>query len=151
MNAADKDKDKKAEENMCGFLFKRGELNKSWKWRWFTVRPQDGGWQLVYFAAPPTDAKTKPKGSIPLERSFVRLLPADGDKFPFELITRARIFYFYAKTAAERDLWVERLDQISGVRKENEWIIKAEEVLLCSSEFQKYTLHLPANVPERSH
>jgi len=85
-----------------GFLFKRGELNKAWKRRWFVLQ----GENLYYFVS---TSDTIPVGSINILLCKIvdRKDPSSKDlkKFYFDIITPSRTYYIYAESIDIVEEW----------------------------------------------
>lgn len=89
-----------------GWLYKRGNLNSSWKRRWFVLRYQT----LKYYKK---SGDTKAKGFISLSAAL--LTPGTSDKmrrlhgFEISSLKYTRVFVIHAESAQEMAEWIECL------------------------------------------
>jgi len=106
-----------------GYLYKRGEVNKSWKARWFVLQDD----KLYYFKHP---NQGKPINAIPLDQVVIRLCPElSGKEHAFEVVTRQRIFQLCAKSRTDMLEWMKNLSSHTVLPSENELINQAEEMI----------------------
>lgn len=89
-----------------GWLYKRGNLNSSWKRRWFVLRYQT----LKYYKK---SGDTKAKGFISLSAAL--LTPGTSDKmkrlhgFEISSLKYTRVFIIHAESAQEMAEWIDCL------------------------------------------
>jgi len=106
-----------------GYLYKRGEVNKSWKARCFVLQDD----KLYYFKHP---NQGKPINAIPLDQVVIRLCPElSGKEHAFEVVTRQRIFQLCAKSRTDMLEWMKNLSSHTVLPSENELINQAEEMI----------------------
>ena len=92
-----------------GFIFKRGQHNKSWKQRWFKLQ----GHFLLYSAA----KADEPLGLIDLQavRRCAAHDEAEGtNMFQFSLETPNRVFFIYAEDRGVRNEWMQVIQAVLG-------------------------------------
>jgi hypothetical protein len=92
-----------------GFVFKRGQHNKSWKQRWFKLQ----GHFLLYSAA----KADEPLGLIDLQavRRCAAHDEAEGtNMYQFSLETPNRVFFMYAEDRGVRNEWMQVIQNILG-------------------------------------
>jgi hypothetical protein len=108
-----------------GYLLKKGEINKSWRLRWFVLQDD----KLFYFK---TSEQSKPIGFIPLDQTVVRKTTMESEvkEFCFEIITKNRIFQLAAKSKNDMMEWIKVLNTHTILHTENELIHQAEEMIL---------------------
>nr|XP_046200594.1 differentially expressed in FDCP 6 homolog [Oncorhynchus gorbuscha] len=83
-----------------GYLWKKGQLRRNWKERWFTLRPGT----LAYYTS--EDRKDR-QGNIPLDRDCcVEVLPdRDGKRCMFCLKTLSKTYEMSASDTKQRQEW----------------------------------------------
>ncbi|KNC50914.1 uncharacterized protein AMSG_07156 [Thecamonas trahens ATCC 50062] len=126
-----------AEVSMCGYLLKRGEVNRNYSVRWFVLEAA----MLWYYQSPNA---SKAIQSISLEDAIVRKSAAPagskrrkGNVYYFEVVARDKVWGLGARSAAERASWMSALSTLTMMGMENKYFIKAEEVIR-QSELYKY-------------
>ncbi|GAB5366500.1 hypothetical protein AAMO2058_001148700 [Amorphochlora amoebiformis] len=115
---------------MAGYLSKRGELNKSFKQRYFEI--QNG--QLVYRVKP--DGRRR--GTIPLKNAVVEKSKGETSQssgFTIRVPDTARVFLLKAPTFELMEKWITALRKQSSIVSENRaidiigsWIEKIEAI-----------------------
>jgi len=106
-----------------GYLLKRGEVNKSWRVRWFVLQDD----KLFYFKSPDQE---KAIAFIPLDNAVVRISTENnGKEFCFEIITKHRIYQLVAKSHTDMVEWMKALSVQTILHAENELISQAEEMI----------------------
>jgi WD40 repeat protein len=91
-----------------GWLYKRGNLNSSWKKRWFVLRYQT----LKYYKK---SGDSKPKGFIPLSAALIT--PGTSEKmrrlFGWEIgsMKYSRVFIIHADSESEMNEWIDCLQK----------------------------------------
>uniref|UniRef100_A0A6Q2YIW5 PH domain-containing protein n=1 Tax=Esox lucius TaxID=8010 RepID=A0A6Q2YIW5_ESOLU len=83
-----------------GYLWKKGQLRRNWKERWFTLRPSI----LSYYT---TEERKDCQGNIPLDKNcFVDVLPdRDGKRCMFCLKTLSKTYEMSASDTKQRQEW----------------------------------------------
>mmetsp|Transcript_8256 Transcript_8256/g.13330 ORF Transcript_8256/g.13330 Transcript_8256/m.13330 type:complete len:485 (+) Transcript_8256:65-1519(+) len=97
-----------------GVLMKRGELNKSWKERFFEI--QKG--ELVYRKGP----KGRRRGTIPLREAVITMTPREkpsSGRFMIRVPDTTRVFHLKAANYDQMVIWIEALRSRSEVVQEN--------------------------------
>jgi hypothetical protein len=94
--------------SFSGFLYKRGQFVKNWKWRYFVLE-RDG--LLNYYA---NKSSNSPKGRFVLvagrtEISIPRTVKHQPTSYPFQLSTPAKTLVLCAKDNETRASWVQFL------------------------------------------
>jgi len=96
-----------------GFLYKKGELRKEWKKRWFILIQK----YILYFES---NKKIKPRGIIGPLTNYRLEGGVDNPKkkkFQFSIVPNqgGRIYYIYASSLAHKEQWVEEIQ--SSIKK----------------------------------
>jgi len=106
-----------------GYLLKRGEVNKSWRVRWFVLQDD----RLFYFKSPEQE---KAIAFIPLDNAVVRISTENnGKEFCFEVVTKHRVYQLVAKSHTDMVEWMKSLSIQTILHAENELINQAEEMI----------------------
>jgi len=106
-----------------GYLLKRGEINKSWKVRWFELEDD----KLKYFKS---QDQTKAIDFIHLDQVVVRISDSMiGKDNCFELVTKHRVYHLVAKSRTDMEEWMRILSLYTILHSENELINNAEDMI----------------------
>ncbi|OAJ40278.1 hypothetical protein BDEG_24033 [Batrachochytrium dendrobatidis JEL423] len=85
---------------MSGYLLKKGEQRRSWKRRWFVLRPG----MLSYYQS---DKEYEILNIIPLaDITTIAQVELRKRLFVFGMVTRKRTYYVCASSAVDRDTWM---------------------------------------------
>ena len=118
-----------------GFLHKLGAVNKAWKDRWFVL----AGKKLYYFRS---KENTKvPTGIVQVDNAYTR--PGEDTNHPcsFEIITAQRIYLLAAPSQQVMQKWVNVLNAVSHVARDNEMFTMLE-TRIQSAEIEKNSRHV---------
>eukprot|EP01118_Nematostelium_gracile_P000108 TRINITY_DN10099_c0_g1_i1.p1 TRINITY_DN10099_c0_g1~~TRINITY_DN10099_c0_g1_i1.p1 ORF type:complete len:159 (-),score=23.57 TRINITY_DN10099_c0_g1_i1:4-426(-) len=106
-----------------GYLMKRGEVNKSWRVRWFCLQDD----RVHYYKSAEQE---KSIGEIPLDNAVVRISTENnGKEYCFEVVTKQRVYQLVAKTHTDMIEWMRALSIQTILHAENELINQAEEMI----------------------
>ncbi|EFC50023.1 predicted protein [Naegleria gruberi] len=105
---------------MSGILFKMGEVNKSWKERFFILEED----KLFYYK---NSESSKAIAYIPLNDAYVRVSPEFYPKQAcFEIVTSQRIYKLMAANFELMKTWIHHCQTFSKISMENELIRQAD-------------------------
>jgi len=112
---------------MSGVLSKMGEVNRSWKERFFILEED----KLFYYK---NSESTKAIAYIPLNEAYVRVSPEFYPKMAcFEIVTCQRIYKLQASNFDLMKQWIQHCQNFSKIGVENE-LIRQVDVQIHQSE-----------------
>ncbi|KAG2378402.1 hypothetical protein C9374_008545 [Naegleria lovaniensis] len=112
---------------MSGVLCKMGEVNKSWKERFFILEDD----KLFYYK---NNEATKAIAYIPLNDAYVRVSPEFYPKLAcFEIVTAQRIYKLQAANFELMKTWIHHCQTFSKISMENE-LIRQADIQICATE-----------------
>lgn len=112
---------------MSGVLCKMGEVNKSWKERFFILEDD----KLFYYK---NNEATKAIAYIPLNDAYVRVSPEFYPRLAcFEIVTAQRIYKLQAANFELMKTWIHHCQTFSKISMENE-LIRQADIQICTTE-----------------
>eukprot|EP00164_Ancoracysta_twista_P005891 GFYU01008105.1.p1 GENE.GFYU01008105.1~~GFYU01008105.1.p1 ORF type:complete len:130 (-),score=30.00 GFYU01008105.1:357-746(-) len=118
--------------NVCGMLWKKGDMSKRWRERWFVLQDD----KLWYYQS---QTHAKAVGHIPLALCVVRESKDRCDfGHLFEVVTNQKVYELVASQYSDMTMWMRAISHQTALATENELIAEAEE-RICQQEHAKVT------------